>query len=140
VRRWAVKFGLCIARRVRSTSLARDGKWHLDEMVVTINGRKHWLWRAVDQHGAVLDVLVQSRRDRHASAREGDAPLQISASPAMLRFGPRPGRQSFHALPLPQRRKAKAGATHPGLRGLGKRDVRSNAGALCKLRKLVILK
>ena len=69
VRRWSVKFGLGIARRIRSTSLARGDKWHLDEVVVTINGRKHWLWRAVDQHGAVLDVLVQSRRDRHAAKR-----------------------------------------------------------------------
>jgi len=69
VRRWSVKFGLGIARRIRSTALARGDKWHLDEVVVTINGRKHWLWRAVDQHGAVLDVLVQSRRDRHAARR-----------------------------------------------------------------------
>src|SRR5258708_12756356 len=69
VRRWAVKFGLGIARRIRSAALARGDKWHLDEVVVTINGKKHWLWRAVDQHGAVLDVLVQSRRDRHAARR-----------------------------------------------------------------------
>ena len=58
-----------IARRIRSTALARGDKWHLDEVVVAINGRKHWLWRAVDQHGAVLDVLVQIRRDRHAARR-----------------------------------------------------------------------
>jgi len=69
VRRWSVKFGLGIARRIRSTALGRGDKWHLDEVVVTINGKKHWLWRAVDQHGAVLDVLVQSRRDRHAARR-----------------------------------------------------------------------
>ena len=69
VRRWSVKFGLGIARRIRSTALARGDKWHLDEMVVTINGKKHWLWRAADHHGAVLDVLVQSRRDRHAAKR-----------------------------------------------------------------------
>jgi putative transposase len=48
VRRWAVKFGLGIARRIRSAALARGDKWHLDEVVVTINGKKHWLWRAVD--------------------------------------------------------------------------------------------
>jgi len=41
VRRWAVKFGLGIARRIRSTALARGDKWHLDEAVVTINGKKH---------------------------------------------------------------------------------------------------
>jgi putative transposase len=64
-----VKFGLGIARRIRSTALGRGDKRHLDEVVVTINGKKHWLWRAVDQHGAVLDVLVQSRRDRHAARR-----------------------------------------------------------------------
>lgn len=69
VRCWATKFGLNIAKRIRSTSLSRGDKWHLDEMVVTINGRKHWLWRAVDQHGAVLDVLVQSRRDKAAAKR-----------------------------------------------------------------------
>jgi putative transposase len=69
VRRWSVKFGLGIARRIRSTALARGDKWHLDEVVVAINGKKYWLWRAVDQHGAVLDVLVQSRRDKHAAKR-----------------------------------------------------------------------
>jgi len=69
VRRWSVKFGLGIARRIRSTGLARGDKWHLNEMVVTINGKKHSLWRAVDQHGAVLDVPVQSRRDKHAAKR-----------------------------------------------------------------------
>ena len=69
VRRWSVKFGLGIARRIRSTALARGDKWHLDEVVVAINGKKHWLWRAVDQHGAVLDVLVKSRRDKHAAKR-----------------------------------------------------------------------
>ena len=63
VRRWSVKVGLGIARRIRSTALARGDKWHLDEVVVTINGNKDCLWRAVDQHGAVLDVLVQSRRE-----------------------------------------------------------------------------
>src|SRR5471030_442641 len=69
VRRWSVKFGLGIAQRIRSTALARGDKWHVDEVAVTINGKKHWLWRPVDQHGAVLDVLVQSRRDTHAAKR-----------------------------------------------------------------------
>jgi putative transposase len=55
VRRWSVKFGLGIARHIRSTALGWGDKWCLDEVVVTINGRKHWLWRAVDQLGAALD-------------------------------------------------------------------------------------
>jgi hypothetical protein len=49
--------------------LARGDKWHLDEVVLTINGSKHWLCQAVDQRDAVLDVLVQSRRDRYAARR-----------------------------------------------------------------------
>ena len=60
VRRWSVKFGLDIARRIQSTAMGRGDRWHLDEVVVTINRRKHWLWRAVDQHGAVLDVLCKA--------------------------------------------------------------------------------
>ena len=63
MRRWANKFGQGIARCICGTRLCRDDKRHLDEMIVTINGCRPWLWRAVDQHDAVLDVLVQSRRD-----------------------------------------------------------------------------
>jgi putative transposase len=67
VRRWSVKFGLRIVRRIRSSALARGDGRRLDEVVVTVNGRKQWLRRAVDQYRAVLDVPVQSRRDRHAA-------------------------------------------------------------------------
>jgi putative transposase len=50
--------------------LPRAGdKWHLDEVVLKISGVKHWLWRAVDQSGIVLDVLVQRRRDKRAAKR-----------------------------------------------------------------------
>ncbi|VVE85961.1 IS6 family transposase [Pandoraea sputorum] len=69
VRCWATKFGLAIARRIRSTAPERGDKWHLDEVVVTIHGKKHWWWRALDEHGAVLEVLVQSRRDTAAAKR-----------------------------------------------------------------------
>ena len=55
---------------LRWLSLPRCGdKWHLDEVVLSIAGKKHWLWRAVDQEGLVLDVLVQSRRDKKAAKR-----------------------------------------------------------------------
>ena len=69
IRRWALKFGKKAARRIRARRSTFGDKWHLDEVVITINGKKHWLWRAVDQFGIVLDVLVQSRRDRHAAQR-----------------------------------------------------------------------
>lgn len=56
VRCWATKFGLAIAGRIRARSAGHGDKWHLDEVVVTIHGKKHWLWRAVDECGALLEV------------------------------------------------------------------------------------
>ena len=52
-----------LRRRLRHKTPSRRDIWHLDEVVVTIAGQKHWLWRAVDQDGYVLDEIVQSRRD-----------------------------------------------------------------------------
>jgi len=69
VRSWAEKFGRDYAKHIRRRALARGDKWHLDEVVITIRGRRHWLWRAVDQNGFVLDVLVQSRRNGTAARR-----------------------------------------------------------------------
>jgi putative transposase len=69
VRRWALKFGPCYARRLKRKAPSRHDMWHLDEIVITIAGRKHWLWRAVDQDGYVLDEIVQSRRDTKAAKR-----------------------------------------------------------------------
>ena len=60
VRRWALKFGPAYARRLRRKTPSRRDIWHLDEVVVTIAGQKHWLWRAVDQDGYVLDEIVQT--------------------------------------------------------------------------------
>ena len=69
VRQWGLKFGRAIATRIRPRRLARGDKWHLDEVVISIAGKKHYLWRGIDQDGFVLDVLVQSRRDKKAAKR-----------------------------------------------------------------------
>jgi putative transposase len=69
IRRWALKCGPAYARRLRRKTPSRRDVWHLDEVVVTISGQKHWLWRAVDQDGYVLDEIVQSRRDTEAAKR-----------------------------------------------------------------------
>jgi len=69
VRHWAEKFGRDFAGKIRRRAPRFGDKWHLDEVVITISGQKHWLWRAVDQDGFVLDALVQSRRDRRAAER-----------------------------------------------------------------------
>jgi putative transposase len=58
VRQWALKFGQGFANQVRRRLPATGDKWHLDEVVISIAGRKHWLWRAVDQHGLVLDIRL----------------------------------------------------------------------------------
>jgi putative transposase len=69
IRQWALKFGQSFANQIRRRLPTSGDKWHLDEVVISIAGRKHWLWRAVDQHGVVLDILVQSRRNAQAAKR-----------------------------------------------------------------------
>jgi putative transposase len=69
VRRWALKFGLDYARRLKRKRPSRRDIWHLDEVVITIAGQQHWLWRAVDQDGYVLDETVQTRRNTKAAKR-----------------------------------------------------------------------
>ena len=69
VRQWARKFGQAFANQIRRRLPGAGDKWHLDKVIITIAGVKHWLWRAVDQTGIVLDVLVQRRRDKQAAKR-----------------------------------------------------------------------
>jgi transposase-like protein len=69
VRRWALKFGAIIARKLRRGRPRPDVRWHLDEVFVSINGRQLYVWRAVDSEGEVLDILVQPRRDRKAALK-----------------------------------------------------------------------
>jgi putative transposase len=69
IRRWGKKYGPDYARRLCRKQPSRNDVWHLDEVAITIAGRKHWLWRAVDQDGYVLDEIVQSRRNTKAAKR-----------------------------------------------------------------------
>jgi putative transposase len=69
VRRWVLKFGPTIARRLRQRRPRPSDRWHLDEMVIRIAGVRMYLWRAVDHEGEVLDMLVQRRRDTRAALR-----------------------------------------------------------------------
>ncbi|QUD90301.1 IS6 family transposase [Phenylobacterium montanum] len=69
VRCWVNKFGPLIAANLRRRRSPPTGRWHLDEMVVKIAGRRMYLWRAVDDEGEVLDVLVQKRRNKHAALK-----------------------------------------------------------------------
>ncbi len=69
VRQWCRKFGQQYANTLRRRRVRPGDKWHLDEVFISINGTTHYLWRAVDQHGVVLDILVQRRRDKRAAKR-----------------------------------------------------------------------
>ena len=69
VRDWCRKFGQTYANELRRRRPRPGDKWHLDEMFIRINGKQHYLWRAVDQDGNVLDILVQSRRNKKAAKR-----------------------------------------------------------------------
>ena len=69
IRQWCLTFGPSYARTLRRRRGRLGDTWHLDELFVTLNGRRQYLWRAVDEDGDVLDILVQSRRNRHAAVR-----------------------------------------------------------------------
>ena len=85
VRRWFHKFGAQIARNLRRTRQTPSDYWHLDEMAIVIRGKRHWLWRAVDNEGEILDFLVQPKRNARAALKlmrnllkkQGWAPTRI---------------------------------------------------------------
>jgi transposase-like protein len=85
VRRWFHKFGSPIATNLRRARPTPSDYWHLDEMVIVIRGKRHWLWRAVDNEGEVLDFLVQPKRNARAALKlirsllkkQGWAPTRI---------------------------------------------------------------
>src|SRR3712207_3144013 len=69
IRQWCLKFGADFARKLRRRRPRPGDTWHLDEVFLRINGVLHYLWRAVDQDGVVLDILVQARRNATAAKR-----------------------------------------------------------------------
>lgn len=69
IRLWCTKFGGDLAKRLKRRRPPPGDTWHLDEVFIRIRGVRHYLWRAVDQHGVVLDILVQERRNGAAAKR-----------------------------------------------------------------------
>jgi putative transposase len=69
VREWCQKFGSLYAALLRRKRARIGSKWHLDEVFIKMNGVQHYLWRAVDENGVVIDILVQPKRDRWAALR-----------------------------------------------------------------------
>src|SRR5215207_4145233 len=106
VRQWARKFGQAFANQIRRRLPCAGDKWHLDEVCLMIGGKKHWLWRAVDQDGVVLDVLVQSGGTRRP-------PSACSASCSRSRAGPLVSwsRTSWRATAPPRARSCPRSST-----------------------------
>jgi putative transposase len=85
IRNWCMKFGPTYARALRRKQGRHGDVWHVDELFITIRGERHYLWRAVDQDGDVIDILVTKRRDRRAAKRfflralkhQGQVPWQL---------------------------------------------------------------
>ncbi|WP_132248369.1 IS6 family transposase [Primorskyibacter sedentarius] len=69
IRLWVNRFGQHFANCIRRDRPQPNDKWHLDRVVITIRGKKHWLWRAIDANGDVLDILVQTRRNAKVAKR-----------------------------------------------------------------------
>ena len=69
IRCWTIKFGPAFASNLKRRRLRPTGRWDLDEMVVKIRGQRMFMWRAVDDEGEVLDVLVQKRRNKAAALK-----------------------------------------------------------------------
>lgn len=69
IRTWCTRFGPKYAAQLRHRAPRPGDKWHLDEVFIKVNGVRKYLWRAVDQHGNVLDILIQSKRDGRAATR-----------------------------------------------------------------------
>jgi putative transposase len=81
IREWCHKFGALYAARLRKKPARIGSKWHLDEVFIKMNGVQHYLWRAVDQNGVVIDILVQAKRDRWAALRFFRKLLQAAKRP-----------------------------------------------------------
>jgi len=69
IRAWGLRFGRAFANSLKRPRPRPSDKWHLDEVFIRIRRKLHYLWRAVDQHGSVLDILIQSRRNAKAAKR-----------------------------------------------------------------------
>ncbi|MFE4822181.1 IS6 family transposase [Streptomyces sp. NPDC056704] len=113
IRRWCAKFGQAYANGLRRRRPRPGDKWHLDEVFIKVNGVQKYLWRAVDQDGNVLDILVQNRRDKAAARRFFRRLMKKTRSvPRVIvtEWSPRRGRQAAEAdsAGVPDRRSTKA--------------------------------
>ena len=114
-----LKFGQEFVRRLRRKRPSHRDIWHLDEVVVSIGGQTHWLWRAVDQEGYVLDEILQTRRGARAAARllrrrsRSRAPRRSALSPTNWALTPRLGERSCRRSSIARIRGSTTGRRTP---------------------------
>jgi putative transposase len=98
IRGWCEKFGAGFASRVEAARRKTGSTWHLDEVFVTLRGEPYLLWRAVDEHGAELDMLSQTRQSRRQTLLEARASFVPGATQNRHRpVAQLPGREGGHA-------------------------------------------
>jgi transposase-like protein len=119
IRRWVLKFGQLYARNLRRRRPRPNDQWHLDEMLVMISGRRMYLWRAVDDEGEVLDILVQPRRNKVAAMK--------LLRKLMKKLGFAPRRLVTDKLPSYEAAKAELGMTAQHEKGLRKNNRAENS-------------
>jgi putative transposase len=107
IRLWVNRFGAHFAACIRRDRPRPNDKWHMDEVVIPINGVKHWLWRAVDTNGDTLDILVQTRRNTKPISR------QASGAGHRAHNGLNNRIESSHR-PTRRREKSWGDSSHPG--------------------------
>ncbi len=119
IRRWVLKFGRLYAWNLRRGRPRPSDQWHLDEMVVRIDGRRMYLWRAVDEEGEVLDMLVQRRRNKAAAVK--------LLRKLMKKLGFAPRRLITDKLPSYGAAKAELSKTAEHLKGLRQNNRAENS-------------
>ena len=121
IREWCAKSGPTYALQLRRRRPRPSDKCHLDEVLLKIKGKRHWLWRGVDKHGVVLDILVQQRR----STRRRNVPAACARSggePATGSDHRQPGQLSARASTVAQHRASTAQGTQQPSRKLASPD------------------
>ena len=118
IREWGLRFGQIFANMLKRRRPQPGDKWYMDEVFIRIRGKQHYLWRAVDQHGNVLDILVQSRRNATAAKRFFRKLLKG------LRYIPRVIVTTPDAILRPQLRKRPPAHLELGARGIGRERAR----------------
>lgn len=132
IRRWCLKFGSEYARRLKHRRPQAGDVWHVDEVFLTSNGERSYLWRVVDQHGNTLDILVTKKRDKRAARRFFASCSKLTAS--RERSSPiscaRTVQHSESCCPIPLTDRASTSTTELKTRTSGRGDESGGCSAL----------